>query len=494
MERTMFKKPSKKQFIIRRVILSSIATLAVIILAAVTILFMLGYRLDSGNGRLEQGALLQFDSMPNGADVTVDDRYIGSRTPNKQTVIAGTHTVKMSKNGYEDWFRTLDLTAGTLTWLDYTRLVPKELPVTTVTDYETLSGLVISEDRKWALAQEKVDMPIFQLVDLRSEEVGSESITIPAEAYSEPTTEDVTHSFGITSWDSGSRYVLVKHMYDDKTEWLVVDTQNADETINVTRLLGVEFKNLKFAGTSGKILYGLATDGAIRKLDLSAGTISRAFITHVDSFKIFDNKIISYVGTDTTDVTKRVAGVYRDGDESAHVLHSTSSTDAVLMIATGRYFSKDYVAIAEGNTVTILRGDYPSSSNQDNSSLAKFATLELTGAVSALSISPDGDYVLAQSGESFKSYEIEHLRTDVGAMTLKSGTPASTLKWLDVAHLWSDDNGVLKMRDFNGINTYAIMDVAPGFDASLSQNGRFFYAVGKSDTGYHLQRVKMILS
>ena len=49
------------------------------------------------------------------------------------------------------------------------------------------------------------------------------------------------------------------------------------------------------------------------------------------------------------------------------------------------------------------------------------------------------------------------------------------------------------MRDFNGINPFSIMTVVPGYDASLSQNGRFFYAVGKTDEGYHLQRVKMIL-
>ena len=50
------------------------------------------------------------------------------------------------------------------------------------------------------------------------------------------------------------------------------------------------------------------------------------------------------------------------------------------------------------------------------------------------------------------------------------------------------------MRDFNGVNKYAIMSVAPGFDASLSQNGRYFYAIGKDDKGFHLQRVRMVLS
>jgi hypothetical protein len=38
------------------------------------------------------------------------------------------------------------------------------------------------------------------------------------------------------------------------------------------------------------------------------------------------------------------------------------------------------------------------------------------------------------------------------------------------------------------------MKVERGFDASFSQNGRFFYGIGKTDMGYHLQRVKMVLN
>lgn len=489
----MFKKPTKRQFIIRRIILSSVATLAVIIIATAAILFMLGYRLDGNNGRFEQGALLQFDSSPSNADVYIDGRTIGTRTSTKQTVVAGTHTIKMTKNGYQSWNRTLDIAAGTLTWLDYILLVPNERPVQKVANYESLVGMTVSPDSKWALAQEKADAPTYHLVDLRSIEVKSSLISIPTSIYAESATEGVSHSFSVVSWDSGSRHVLVKHLYSGKTEWLVVDTQNAAATINATQLLSVDFKDLHFAGTSGKVLYALTTDGAVRKLDLSAATMSRAFVTHVDSFDLYDNTIVSYVGVDPEDPSRHVAGVYRDGDELSHVLRSTVADDVELKIASSKYFSDHYVAIAEGSKVTILKGNYPSLISPETKGMEHFANLELAGAVSALSFSPKGDYVLAQSGETFKSYEIEHKRSDVGTIPTDAGRAASTLKWLDDAHLWNDDKDTLTIRDFNGINMLNIMDVERGFDARLSQNGRFFYAVGKGDKGYHLQRVKMIL-
>jgi len=490
----MFKKPTKRQFIIRRVILSTIATFSVIIIAAAAILFMLGYRLDSGNGRLEQGALLQFDSTPNNADVYVDGYTIGSRTATKHTVVAGTHSVKMSRDGYQDWSRTVTLAAGTLTWLDYARFVPKERPVEAVASYETLSSMRLSPDSKWAVLQQKADTPTLQLVDLRSVSIRQTELTLPEESYSEATTPDVTHSFTVVSWDSGSRYLLVKHLYKDQTEWMVLDTQNASQVTNITQLFTTSFKDVAFAGTNGKVFYGLTSDGTIRKIDISAETLSRAFVTHAESFSLYDNTVLSYVGADPGDATKRVAGVYRDGDESSHVLRSVSDPDVPLKIATSRYFSDDYVAIAEGNMVTILKGKYPSSSSQDTQSLARFGSIELQGAVSRLSFSATGDYVLMQSGESFKSYEIEHKRIASGTIVAAEGAAASALKWLDPAHVWNDDGGTLLMRDFDGSNLYSIMTVAAGFDAGLSQNGRFFYGIGSTEHGYQLQRVKMILS
>lgn len=489
----MFKKPTKRQFIIRRILLSSLATLSVIIIATSAILFMLGYRLDSDNGRLEQGALLQFDSTPNGADVYVDGKNIGSRTATKQTIVAGTHTIKMTKPGYQDWTRTLTLDAGTLTWLDYTRFVPKDRPVQKVATYETLSGVKFSPDSKWAVVHEVAGAPTFQLVDLRSEEVKSSPLELPESSYAKGDVAGAVHSFAVTTWDSGSRYIIVKHVYQDQTEWLVADTQNISQTTSVTQRLNVGLSDLQFASTDGKVLYGLTNDGTIRKIDLSAATLSRPFVTHAESFSMYDNTVLSYVGTNPDNALERVAGVYRDGDESSHILRVAAAPDAVLKIAASRYFSDNYVAIAEGNVVSILKGSYPSSSAQDNSSLKDFASLELSGAVSALSFSPKGDYVFAQSGERYKSYEIEHKHAAAGMVTTPNGAPASTLKWLDVAHLWNDDGGALVMRDFDGSNVYGIMAVEQGFDSSLSQNGRFFYAIGKQDNIYQLQRVKMIL-
>lgn len=272
-----------------------------------------------------------------------------------------------------------------------------------------------------------------------------------------------------------------------------MDTQDRNRDKNLTRTLSIDLKDVAFAGTNGSTLYGLTVDGVVRKLDLNGATLSGGLISNVTRFSVFDTSIISYVGTDPADAEVAVAGVYRDGDETPHVLRRVTNKEASLFIAVTKYYGSDYVALAEGDKVSILKGSYPGSSDQDVSSLKRFDEVELNAPVTHLSFSPGGAFLLAQANDQFVGYELEHLRATKGTVSPAGGAAAQPLEWLDSAHLWSDDTSSLVMRDFDGTNAHAIMSVAPGYGASLSQNGRFFYGVRVNENTHVLQRVRMIL-
>jgi len=488
----MFKRPTKKQLLIQRIIVSTIMTLAVIVIVAGAIFFILGYRLDSAKGRFEQGALLQFESTPTGAEVKIDGKTISSRTSTKQSVIAGTHSFMVSRNGYHDWNKTLTLKAGTLTWLDYIRLVPTTLKSETVASYTSLYSEKASPDLKTLIVQEKADVPTFQVVDLRSQDIKTAAITLPVDDYSEATTEGVQHTFTLGEWNKGGRYILVKHGYADKSEWIVLDTENVENSVNVSTSLSISLKDLQFAGTNGKIFYGLTDDGLIRELDVSSGTISRGLVSHVKNFMLFETNVISYVGTNPKNENQQVAGVYRDGDEAPHVLRTVDDRTTQLSIDVTRYFGDDYVAIAEGTKVSILKGRYPTSSAEEATSLKAFADFTANGAVDQLTFSNDGEIVVARSGFEFISYEIEHQRM-TNAKVDSTETTARTLNWLDGAYFWTIYDGKLTIREFDGANVHTIASAEAGFDATLSQNGRYLYSIGKNGNTFQLQRVKMIL-
>ncbi|MFY9228532.1 MAG: PEGA domain-containing protein [Candidatus Microsaccharimonas sp.] len=488
----MFRRPNKKQLLIRRIIVSIITVLSVIVIATGTILFILGYRLDSEKGQLEQGALLQFDSKPGGASITIDSKAISSRTATKQSVIAGLHSFIVSKDGYEPWAKSLDVKAGTLTWLDYIRLVPKNLKPETVATYSSLYGEKASPDLKTILVQEKADVPTFQIVDIRSQDIKTAAISLPTSVYSEATTVGVVHSFSLQTWDEGGRYMLLQHVYGDKNEWIVVDTQNIGNSVNITRLFSLGISEVKFSGTSGRILYALASDGIIRKLDVSAGTISRALVTNVKSFDIFETNVLTYVGTNPTNANQQVAGVYREGDEAAHVLRTIDSLTTPLLIDATRYFNDDYIAITEGLKVTILKGRYPTSSQDDASSLKRYAEFTALANVDSVSFSSDGDFLVVQSGLNTISYEVEYKR-ETRSIIANSETQPYIMRWLDQAYLYAVYDGNLSIREFDGSNVHVISAAEPAFDATLTENGRYLYSVTKSGASYQLQRVKMIL-
>lgn len=50
-------------------------------------------------------------STPDGADITVDDKYMGS-TPSTLKLTAGDHKIKLEKAGFKTWERTLTVNAG----------------------------------------------------------------------------------------------------------------------------------------------------------------------------------------------------------------------------------------------------------------------------------------------------------------------------------------------------------------------------------------------
>lgn len=490
----MFKRLTKKQQLVRRITVYIVMVAAVVVIVSGTILFILGYRLDSDKGRLEQGALIQFDSRPNGADVLIDGKSINSNTPSKQSIIAGTHSFMVKRDNYETWSKNLTVKAGTLTWLDYVRLVPKNLKTDSVSSYTTIVGEKASPDNKWLLVQEKADTPSFQLVDLRSAQIKSSNIALSASVYSEAITPNVQHNFAMQSWDDNGRYVLIKHDYSDKSEYIIVDTQNAVASVNVSRLLSISLSNAKFSGTSGNILYGLSTDGTIRKLDVSAATISRPLVTNVTSFDLYDVNIISYIATDLANPAHQVAGLYRDGDTDPHVLDQVTTAGMKLHIALTQYHGSDYVAISEGSKVTILKGRYPAASDTANSSLEQYAQFNGAAVIDRLSFSAGGDFLIAQSGLNFIGYEIEYMRLTASTIPAKDKT-THPLMWLDNAYVWSVHDGNLSIREFDGANSHIIMPMEPGFDATLSPNGRFLYGIVKSTNGtYQLQRVQMMLN
>jgi hypothetical protein len=487
----MYHAPSKRRQLIQRIVVYSLMSIAVVALVIVLVFVMLGYQLDQANGKIEQGGLVQFDSLPNGADITIDGANFGTQTASKTTMTSGQHFITMEKSGYKTWQKSIDVVPGSVLWLTYARLIPKDLPPTNVATYPSLSSTASSPDDKWMAAVEDAVTPTIRLADLSQSPIKFSELALPGGSYTHPS-DGKTQSFSLVTWDPGSRYLLVKHTYDDaKMEWLVVDTQDVSQTKNVTALLDIDASSIVFSGNNSSILYAqIGTD--VRKIDLDAATLSRPLVSNVAEFSLFNNTSIAYT-TLLDPVTKmRTVGYYQDGAAQAYPIRSYNDDgQAPLHIAIGTYFGQTYVAINYGDTLTVLDGNLPQGSASPPLSHVSSATLP--GGAQYLTIMNDGRFVVAQNGSIYQVYDIELKKTTT--TTLKGTSPVTKqLSWLDNYMVWSDRDSMVRLYEFDGANQNDIMPVTPGFSVTLSPDSKYIYGMIKSNDGqFHLERVQLIL-
>lgn len=460
--------------------------LSILTIASIVLLFVLGFRFDAKTG-LEQGALLQFNSRPAGAWVSIDGDILGSVTPTKSSVTVGHHTVTMGRDGYETWTKSLTLPPGTLTWLDYALLVPSSRPVEGVLSFPTVASMLPAPSKRFILVQQNASVPSFNLVDIRNEAVKSTTITLTASQY---TASKEAHTFTVDRWDDQGRYVLVQHAFGKNKEWLVIDTQNPEVVRNVSAAVSGAISSLRFVGNNGAVFYGIV-DGNLRRINLGNNVTSSPIAQGVVSFELYSDDVVAFIAADANKPGFYIAATVTGDDTSAYVYARSPSLEG-FGVATARYYNNNYVAVALGTTVTLYKGRYPQSAT-DATAMVTYGRMTLMQPMDTISFSPGGNYLVAQSGKQLTTYDIERKAPIPVTVTADAAT-IPTLEWLNGAYLVGAYDGELAIREYDGANFHIINDAVDGFDATLSINGRFLYSLGQTaDDTYSLQRVKMII-
>ncbi len=65
-----------------------------------------------GSGQIEAGSLMVVRSSPPGAQVYLDDQYVGTTPMSRENVALGTHRVRVSREGYQPVTRTIEVGEG----------------------------------------------------------------------------------------------------------------------------------------------------------------------------------------------------------------------------------------------------------------------------------------------------------------------------------------------------------------------------------------------
>lgn len=475
---------SKRRQVALRFFTYGIMTFAVVAISLLCIFLVLGYRFDRTSGQIEQQALLQFRSTPSNARVELDGRQLSFTTPGRRNVSSGEHTVAMRLEGYRDWAKTFNVEPGSIMWLNYARFVPNNVTTDATREFDTLTDMRPSPDRRWLALLERPNNPSLTIADIRNEDQPRFSqLSIPREVLNLEEDQE-PGEFAIAEWDFGSRYLLVTHKLGDKTDFLRLDRTDASAAKNISQQLNIDIKKAHFIGTSGNRLYAL-TGTDVRSVDLGGGTITRPLISNVNDFMLYRSDTIAFTATRDK---QKVAGVYKEGEDE--VVVRTFDTDKPVRAAVSGYFNDIYLAVAHGEKVEVIKNPL------EDGDVAGRVYVDFTVAPDTqwLQFASSGRFVIAQKGNTFTTYDLEHDAEFTTTLAETAGEIRKRLRWLDDFHLWTDVGGEFRMTEFDGANQQVVTSVAPGYGATLSSNGERLFTIGKNDAGkFILQSSRMVL-
>lgn len=490
----MYHPPSRRVRFWRKIRALSLMTAAVVAGVAVLTALTLGYGFDQEDGRLEQGGLLQLNTQPTGATVTINGTKYGSRTPTKLSSRAGEYDVTMARNGYHTWEKTLPIQAGNITWATYPRLIPTSLEPETVTEYPATAagGLPSGSSRRYAVLED-ASSPVIAVTRIDGDEVDTERHTLPAESY---TAEQAgTSRFTIEEWTGDEKHILMRHVYGEprSEEWLLFNIDKPDESVNITRLLGIgeTMREPIFTENNGSELYALIGD-AVRIIDLDRETLSRPLVQDVATYSMYGDGFVLYAKK-AVEGKQEVGYVKEDYDEPRLVRRVENTTEEPAHFDIGKYYDKYYFLISHGAQATL----WSSRSLPDNSTselkLTHEQTMELEQPVIAAHMTDNGQFATIQDGTSFATYNLEINQLSETELTLDDSSAVQEIEHLDRYLYWAMNGDTLRTYEFDGANQHNIMQIDARFGATLSPAGKYLYGVNKlDDETYGLVRVKLL--
>lgn len=466
-----------------------VMTVATVVLTTIVVFLVLGYRFDK-NLSFSQGGLVQFRSDPSSAMVFIDGKMESSRTSSRANLPAGNHTVDMFLDGYRSWHKAFSLAPGQLLWLNYVKLIPKNISVSDVQSFDNIASAMASPDHRWLVMQPSADAPNFVLADISN---GKNPVISNLQlADTLPTKKDNKFGkFEIVEWDASSRYVLVNHQNGDIHELIRLDRAKPQESVNITRVFSLNIGEAHFSAVNPNIIFA-KTDDVLRRLDLGSTNASAALVTDLKQFIVYGEDTIAYVNSQEKTVgdpssKQQSVGIYRHGKAtSVRSLPLNQPT----IIAYNEYDSHGYLAIGstENPRIDILRDPVINGPNDSNI----FAHLEMQVNPSTLSFSNNGRMLLALSGNYMSSYDLETSSAYNSKLNFGANL-ATPPKWLDDFHIWANAGDKLFITEFDGQNSAVISQIIPGLTATLSPNGHELFSFRKVGAKIILQSSKLTI-
>ena len=222
----------------------TIMVISVLIMVIILGFLVSGYWLNS-DLKIERQGMLQISSVPVAANVEIDGESAWLQITNMSKVLpVGEHNVTLTKDGYDSWSKTINISEGLLYRIHYPRLFLLEREKESVFNINKITEIFFSDNKKSALLylgdealldtsiytdpsadliEQKNEIAInWSEVDFTQEKIVEKTITYKTlfDFFAEPKTKDKTDkeklkNFGFNGEITGTEKLFFFTFYDD---------------------------------------------------------------------------------------------------------------------------------------------------------------------------------------------------------------------------------------------------------------------------------------
>ncbi|HSX45836.1 MAG TPA: PEGA domain-containing protein [Candidatus Saccharimonadia bacterium] len=457
---------------------------------AVLLLYQtIGYGIGK-NGAIIQNGIMFFSSHPGSAQIRLNGSLFPSTTNTRISVPEGIYNVQLSRAGYLDWQRNIELDGGRVEHFDYPFLIPTKLDTSHIGQPYSAAPTITTQspDRRWLLVGQPGSMSTFDVYDLKNPTKAPVPITLPDTILSKATSSE---SWQLPQWADDNQHVLLRHDFDGKSEFILVDRTAPEQSINLNTDLAVSpskltLRNLKF---DQYYLYD-ASSGNLQTASLKSPD-KTTVLQHVLTYQSYGNDTLLYV-TDSGAPAGKVLLKMLVGDKATTLRNFPASSSYVVDLTT--YSGTMYVAAGASGTgkVYIYKDPLGQLASQPGQAIVPAQVLRVNQP-NYLSFSDSAQFIVAESGSSFGVYDIENDQGYSYDTPAAPDAPMLHAEWMDGDRLFYVTNGKLELFDYDYRNQHILVPANSHYTPIFAPDYKYVYTMVQNASGqYGLQQTWLL--
>lgn len=448
-----------------------------------------GFGRNPSTGQIIQNGLVFIDSSPISADIFLNGQARG-QTDARLVLGAGNYSLEIKRAGYRSWSNRFELSGGTIQRFIYPFLWPQQLDQLTISSFNRAPTLVSqSPDRHWLVVQNAKIQPTdpisYQVFDISKETPVLNSVNLPSGLFS----DSQVFNYKVTEWSTDNRHFLLRHDFDGKFEYILIDREKPTESLNLNKSFSQPTWHYRLRDKKADQFYAQdPTNSNLYSISLS-NRQAQLVLPDIKAYKSHAADQILYVRQTTN--SPNVEFRFKDGGQDYLIRRLPVSSNYLLDLA--RFNNSWYISFGTVSDGRIYIYQDPVEQ------IKKFAN-QLPSAIRLLrldnpqylSFSANARFISLQSGSQFAVYDAEN-QTSYKYDAKLTVSPNTQANWMDGHRLIVHNQAQTVVFDFDGSNIQTLNPSHPNWYGYFDRDYKKLFYLDQSSAPVRLVYTNLLL-